>query len=562
MNVFSKGFSKKQNVPSIKNPNPWAGLASYEDPEVAKVHLKFCGRDDESYDVAKLITNNIFVTLYGKSGIGKTSLLNAGVFPELRLFNYYPFYLRLCSREGLSCSYQSAIIEAIEQSPVRIETTDIIDVQGNEHAIDFLWNYFARHRFYNDKNEKVIPVIVIDQFEELFNSNTQQVEILLRQIDYINDKDHVLDDSMVDEKVYSYETNYRFVVSIREDDLYKLEDCLSSCFLPALKRCRYRLQGLSYKGAKDAVLLPCKDEEIFDKEFEAEIADKIIKLSSSSDRNINTLMLSLLCYVLYNDSVKHNRTIKLSDLDGYKGILEVYYLNIVNHLPKSQREYIEDNLIDEYGRRKSIYLTELQIHAPLAIEYTKNSDRRFLNIHDEQVELIHDQLASIILLYRNRRIEDQRIRSIAVSLLSYYVVAAYIIWQILLKILYASWAIMSSSLLDYVLHITTDKTPFDMPIENVQYLVYSQIISSISLICLISYEVPKKVCEYFYSTMSVKKLLTIISCVILSVILGTNWMLGISLSINSIIYPLIGWIAFIVVCLLSNLKQGSNENKN
>ena len=64
--------------------NPWAGLASYEDPQNAEYDLKFCGRDDDSYDVARLIMGNVFVTLYGKSGIGKTSLLNAGVFPELR----------------------------------------------------------------------------------------------------------------------------------------------------------------------------------------------------------------------------------------------------------------------------------------------------------------------------------------------------------------------------------------------------------------------------------------------------------------------------------------------
>ena len=55
--------------------NPWAGLASYEDPKTARQKLKFCGRDDDSYDLARLIMGNVFVTLYGKSGIGKTSLL-------------------------------------------------------------------------------------------------------------------------------------------------------------------------------------------------------------------------------------------------------------------------------------------------------------------------------------------------------------------------------------------------------------------------------------------------------------------------------------------------------
>ena len=64
--------------------NPWAGLSSYEDPEKAKREGRkpklFCGRDDESHQVMQLISSNIFVTFYGKSGTGKTSLLNAGVF--------------------------------------------------------------------------------------------------------------------------------------------------------------------------------------------------------------------------------------------------------------------------------------------------------------------------------------------------------------------------------------------------------------------------------------------------------------------------------------------------
>ena len=70
--------------PSDTTQNPWAGLSSYEDPARSSRQLKFCGRDEATYDVTQLIDDNFLVTLYGKSGIGKTSLLNAGVFPALR----------------------------------------------------------------------------------------------------------------------------------------------------------------------------------------------------------------------------------------------------------------------------------------------------------------------------------------------------------------------------------------------------------------------------------------------------------------------------------------------
>ena len=45
-----------------KETNPWAGLASYQDPAAGST-LLFCGRDNESYDLAALVDDNIFCTL-------------------------------------------------------------------------------------------------------------------------------------------------------------------------------------------------------------------------------------------------------------------------------------------------------------------------------------------------------------------------------------------------------------------------------------------------------------------------------------------------------------------
>ena len=42
--------------------NPWAGLSSYEDPAKSARRLKFCGRDEATYDVAQLIDDNFLVT--------------------------------------------------------------------------------------------------------------------------------------------------------------------------------------------------------------------------------------------------------------------------------------------------------------------------------------------------------------------------------------------------------------------------------------------------------------------------------------------------------------------
>lgn len=78
---FKKAHNNNNN--SSGTCNPWAGLLSYEDPAKATRQILFTGRTKETQEVYNLIDNNLLVTLYGKSGIGKTSLLNAGVFPLL-----------------------------------------------------------------------------------------------------------------------------------------------------------------------------------------------------------------------------------------------------------------------------------------------------------------------------------------------------------------------------------------------------------------------------------------------------------------------------------------------
>jgi len=57
-------------------------------------HL-FHGRDKEKRHLFQLIVLNDIVVLFGKSGIGKSSLLNAGVCPALEERDLHPLFIRL-----------------------------------------------------------------------------------------------------------------------------------------------------------------------------------------------------------------------------------------------------------------------------------------------------------------------------------------------------------------------------------------------------------------------------------------------------------------------------------
>ena len=49
--------------------NPWRGLASYEEPQGTSNDYLFCGRDEETLEVVRLIDNNLFITMYSPDGV-------------------------------------------------------------------------------------------------------------------------------------------------------------------------------------------------------------------------------------------------------------------------------------------------------------------------------------------------------------------------------------------------------------------------------------------------------------------------------------------------------------
>jgi len=408
----------------VNKPNPWAGLASYEDPEKAEYKLKFCGRDDDSYDVAKLIMGNTFVTLYGKSGIGKTSLLNAGVFPELREEQYTPLSIRLGMRdEDNPKSYQSVIIESIERSVGRVETVEVIAEQKDEQAPDYLWNYFARHRFYDRCDEPTTPVVVMDQFEEVFRAHRDEVEALLRQLDFLNDRDHTLDNCTINGQAYRYEHHFRFVASIREDDLYRLEDSIDNCYVPALKRCRYRLRSLSEQGARDAILIPGKG--LFLSEEQDEVVKAIIEKSKNADGTISTNIISLLCSRIFSDfqSSKADLITKALVDSFIKGNpFEQFYNEATRGFSNREKSYIEDHLVDSTGRRNSIpegdFLRYVKKGAVL-MEGSRRILQRTNTSSDGgnyRIELIHDSFCAPLEEQKGKRRQRRKIRLSVMSL--------------------------------------------------------------------------------------------------------------------------------------------------
>ena len=71
--------------------HPWLGLS----PFTSATKEYFFGRDREIRHLFLRVRDQPLTILYGKSGLGKTSLLGAGLIPKLQVEGYRPCLVRL-----------------------------------------------------------------------------------------------------------------------------------------------------------------------------------------------------------------------------------------------------------------------------------------------------------------------------------------------------------------------------------------------------------------------------------------------------------------------------------
>lgn len=391
--------------------NPWIGISSYQDPSKYSngKRYEFCGRRTETYDLLQLIENRNVVTLYGSTGIGKTSLLCAGVFPILRQrydrnssyrkeHVFAPVYIRLCSPKQLKedshsdvsrLSFAEVLIKCI-QHDLGVEQLYYAKTDGAKN-VRLLWDYFHSHDFYEKEAEPrsyVTPVIVLDQFEELFNNsnNDSDIQLFLRQL-YVLAENRLMDDE-------HHPAAFRIVISLREDKFFYLEDYVDTLKLSLFKENRYRLLPMDDDSAKEVVTIPGKG--IIQHDEKDEISQWIINQARDKNRgDINTLKLSLICCLIYEKSAPHYQFTKENVLSLSSEVLKEYYQDETKAIPLQERKRMEERLVQD-GRRHQITkkdFLEIVPHGDYLLSQNGNS---ILRCENDKVEVAHDQLAMLM----------------------------------------------------------------------------------------------------------------------------------------------------------------------
>ena len=142
----------------------------------------FIGREQETKHLLNKVMAERVVLLFAKSGIGKSSLLNAGLSPLLENRGFLPIQVRLSQEAGERTFSPLEIIRRklsvyIDKRVVSESSDRIIKPPGYKQRFK-LFEYIKRCSFPLSS----IPVLIFDQFEQFFDFSLKQQDQFLAEL--------------------------------------------------------------------------------------------------------------------------------------------------------------------------------------------------------------------------------------------------------------------------------------------------------------------------------------------------------------------------------------------
>lgn len=217
---------------------------------------RFFGRKRETADLASLVIAHPIVFLYGQSGTGKTSLLNAGLIP--RLVDEEGFDVFPVARPGGRADQAGA--EQSTASPYIYATLLAWSEDGDDSTLPTesnLASYLNRLTPERDEDGDPKPrLLIFDQLEELFRD---QIDAEREQREFFSQVGDLLDASRArmapdGEKGAAMAVPTRVLLSMREEFIAELDNFAD--LLPNQLRIRQRLERLRAPAGLEAVTGP------------------------------------------------------------------------------------------------------------------------------------------------------------------------------------------------------------------------------------------------------------------------------------------------------------------
>lgn len=233
------------------------------DPYTASDKEVFFGRDAEIYALYNLLQQTRLVLIYGASGTGKTSIIQAGLPKVFKLTDWFRISVRW--RDDINASLRNELGKLME---------DADNITSLEEAITEIYE------------DRWIPIyLVFDQFEEIFTLGTHEERLI-----FFQDIQQLLDKSLP----------CKIILSMREEyigHLYEYE-----YIVPSLFDKRFRIEAM-----KDGTVQTVLDEMVheFTKErTRKEIVQKIFKQLKEGKQAVHLPYLQVYLHYLYEHSAQ------------------------------------------------------------------------------------------------------------------------------------------------------------------------------------------------------------------------------------------------------------------
>jgi hypothetical protein len=358
----------------------------------------FFGRQEEVRSIARRMESQMLLTLHGKSGIGKSSLIKAGVLPRLEKlskeegrklkiiesqFGYYqeemsitPISLinRLIGTLKNTCKYKKSNI-----------LNELIPIKQS------LWLEIKKIQF-NNSNNTFVPLFFIDQLEEVFSYPEDFIIELVIQLAELfygvppgDIKDSIdrtlilhpeLENKFRGDKILDFlrkPIEIYIITTIRSDLVDQLDRIKK--YFPELVQNTYMLNALEWAGAEDAIQKPAQKKGNFlidPFKFDTSVVEDILNYLTQNDSNNRieaAFELQIFCQYIEQTlkqrievQGKHINRIKRKDLpEDLSVVIHDFYKSIICHFDKEVRNevrvFIEEvMIIDTPGqkRRKSL----------------------------------------------------------------------------------------------------------------------------------------------------------------------------------------------------------------
>jgi len=362
----------QQKKPSLKRPFKFLDYYTETDADI------FFGRESEIENLcSKILTHRSFI-LYGRSGVGKSSIIHAGILPALKKEGHHVLVLRTFHNPA----------------------DEILEFLTNEKSGDTVINIRNFRKFISELRDENI-VLIFDQFEQFFLHISVEI------------RDRFL--STLQQLLEIEPHKIKVVFVIREDhlaDMNALKPVLPEIFFN-----EYRLQKLSCSQAARAIIEPSRKLHY---DVENELVNTIVD-DLCDDDSIDPPQLQIVCDTLFD--VRDNSSVlsltSYLKLGGAEKILSDYLDKVIQRLDGEQSKLTRSlllTLISEDGQRQVLPLKKLASYQKdksrepdyLQPVISHLSEARLIRTLREEgeiwVELTHDFLVPEILRWQSEEV--------------------------------------------------------------------------------------------------------------------------------------------------------------